>query len=604
MATENTDIRRTGRTIIKMSALVALLLVVMIAVVAVLMYMRIVPVPGPLLSLLAGTDPPEYSARYYPGDTAVYGWFTLAPGGGQLNNMLDIFDRLNEFRTFEDWWDDLQADFEEETGIDVENDVQPWIGPDASIGLMEYDDSLGTFEVAMTIGVRDHEAAEDFMDDWLEYLESSEGADFEDDSYEGFDIWVADDDDLAFGLSPKLLVFANTEDALEELIDNISEDTGRSLADNTDFQEARAALRGQRFASVYLDARQAFDVAEITTGTGPFGQSILDYSPDWIMISAGWFERGMVMEITAPAVDDLNVTAGDLSDPGRLLPDDTLAFLAASFDPDLEQWRDQLEQYDLESVLPYPGMINKINYELTEVALYQLGSDAIPQLDPGDDFSDVLDLGLWFAEELTRIDFEAEFADYLTGEAILAVGDFDFANIESGSVDDAVNAVALLSYHDDGEEDLSDTMDDMADFVEEYLFVKGDAVDVGADNDAVVFPIPDTGYEPGYVLHDGYLTFGSTEEALEDVVEQQNGDGTALSSMPEYQRALSNLPGNSHFLGYFDLQRIFERLADTGTVPTTDEYQLLEETLGTVALSATSDPGHYRAAVAVTLFPE
>ena len=149
----------------------------------------------------------------------------------------------------------------------------------------------------------------------------------------GFDIWVADDDDLAFGLSPKLLVFANTEDALEELIDNISEDTGRSLADNTDFQEARAALRGQRFASVYLDARQAFDVAEITTGTGPFGQSILDYSPDWIMISAGWFERGMVMEITAPAVDDLNVTAGDLSDPGRLLPDDTLAFLAASFDP-------------------------------------------------------------------------------------------------------------------------------------------------------------------------------------------------------------------------------------------------------------------------------
>ena len=106
------------------------------------------------------------------------------------------------------------------------------------------------------------------------------------------------------------------------------------------------------------------------------------------------------------------------------------------------------------------------------------------------------------------------------------------------------------------------------------------------------------------MLHDGYLTFGSTEEALEDVVEQQNGDGTALSSMPEYQRALSNLPGNSHFLGYFDLQRIFERLADAGTVPTTDEYQLLEETLGTVALSATSDPDHYRAAVAVTLFPE
>ena len=604
MATENTDIHRTGRNIVVISALVALLVAVVIAVVAVLMYMRVVPVPAPLLSLVAGTDPPEYSARYYPGDTVVYGWFTLAPRGGQLNNMLDIFDRLNEFRAFEDWWDDLQADFEDETGIDFENDVQPWIGPDVSVGLMGYDDSLGTFEAAITIGVRDHGAAEDFVDDLLEYLESSEGADFEDDSYEGFDIWVDDDDDLALGLSPKLLVFANTEDALEELIDNISEDTGRSLADNADFQEARAALPSPRFASVYLDVREVFDVAETTTGTGPFGQSILDTSPEWVVLSAGWFERGIVMEITAPALDDLNVSAGDLDDPGRLLPDDTLAFLAASFDPDLERWRDQLEQYDLESVLPSPGMIDEINYELRDVALYQLGSDSIPQLGPRDDLSDVLDLGLWFAEELTRVDFEEEFLDYLTGEAILAVGDFDFAAFESGSGDETVNAVALLSYRDDGEEDLSDTMEDLADFVEEQLFVKGDDMDVGADSDAVVFPIQGTGYEPGYVLHEGYLTFGSTTDALEDIVEQQNGDGTALSSMSEYQHALDNLPGNRNALGYVDLQRIFERLADAGVIPAADEYQLLEKTLGAVALSASTGPDHYRAAFAVTLFPE
>ncbi len=594
----------TGKKIGIIGGVAAAVVVVVVVIAVVLMYLRVVPIPGPILALVSGAKPPEHSAQYYPDDTAVYGWLTLAPGGGQFDHMQDMFELLNEYRVFEDWWEELQADFEDETGIDFEDDVQPWIGPDASVGLIDYDDSSGIFEAVLTIGVRDHGAAEDFMDDWLDYLERSEGADFDDDSYEDFDIWVDEDDEMAFALSSDLLVFATTEDTLEEAIDNISGGSGGTLADDDDFQAARATLPSQRFASFYIHADRASDLAESTPGMLPFQESVFDLTPDWVAISAGWFERGLVMEVTMPTVSDVELVTGDLSDPGNLLPDDTLGFVAASFDPDLDRWRDELEQYDLTSVFPDTNLIYDFNYELSSIASYQLGLNSPPELSPGDDMSDMLDLMLWYAEELTGTDFEGEFIDYLAGEVVLAVGDFDFAAFEDNPEEEAVNVVALFSYQNDGEEDLRDTMEDLVDVVEDNAFIQSDEVDVGADEDAVVFEVPGTGYEPGYVMHDGYLTFGTTEDALENVVEQQNNGGNGLSSMPEYQRALSNLPGNRDLLAYFDLQTIMRGSSDAGWLPSGDASELLEDALGAIAVSGSLESDYTRASMALTLFPE
>ena len=65
-----------------------------------------------------------------------------------------------------------------------------------------------------------------------------------------------------------------------------------------------------------------------------------------------------------------------------------------------------------------------------------------------------------------------------------------------------------------------------------------DSVDVGADDDATVFDLGllgmmadgPIGYRPGYVLHDQYLTLGTTEDALATTVDVQNGEVENLSS--------------------------------------------------------------------------
>ena len=585
-------------------------LVAVVIVLAALAYFRVIPIPGPILALIVGSNPPEHSARYYPQDTLAYVWMSLTPSGGQLNEMMDIWERFNEFRAFEDLVAELKDDFQSETGIDFDDDVVPWIGPDASVGFMGYDARNDIPLIAATVGVRDHEAAGDFMDQWLEYMERTERADFDSDSHGDFDTWVDEGVQQAYALSDDLLVFATSEDTLEETLDLAGGDSDRSLSSNEEFRAARSALPGERFFSVYVATRDAVELAETLPSLAPLEASMLGLTglssqiPDWVAASGGWVERGVALEIVAPTTTESGLEVPELEDPSRLLPHDTLAYLAFGFDPDLDRWRDELEEHDLADILPFPGMVSEINTELDRFARSQ--GVSTPRLLPSEaDMSDVLDAALWYGEELYGIDFEAEFFEYLEGQLILAVSEFDFAEQELDAANNPVNAVAVLSYDESAEEDLRHTMDDIGDLVEEHLpFIQADNADVGADEDAVVFPIDSTEYAPGYVLHEGYLTLGSTEDALEAIVKQQDGDDDPLESVSEHQRAVGHLPGDAHFQGYVNLQDILDQFGadDVGLEP--GEYRILEEGLGAVAISSSYDDEQSRGTLVLTLFPE
>ena len=585
-------------------------LIVAVIALAALAYFRVVPIPGPLLALLAGSRPPEHSARYYPPDTLVYAWVTLAPSGGQFDDMMDIWERFNGFPAFEDLMTEIKEEFASETGIDFDDDVAPWIGSDASAGLIDYDRREDIPSIAATVGVRDHNAAAGFMEQWLDHMESNEGADFQRSSRGDFDIWIDEDVHQAYALSDDLLVFATSADVLEDVIDLVERDGDRSLASDGDFQAAREALPEQRFASVYVDAHGAIElagsfaegafVAAPIFGVGDLGDRV----PDWVAVAGAWVERGMTLEMVVPSVTETKLEIEEIEDPSRLLPADTLAYFAAAFDPNLDRWRDELDEYDLESMLPYPGLVDEINYGLEDLAFSQ-GISPAPQLPNNADLADVLDLALELAYELSGIDFESEFFAYLEGEFILAVSEFDFEEIEYDPAKNPVNAVAMLSYEASGKEGLRDTMQNVVALVEDYLpFIEADDKDVGADEDAVVFPIALSEYEPGYVLHEGYLTLGSTDEALEVVVALQNGDGDALESHSEHRRAMDYLPGEKHFAGYVSLQRIIRQIepGDIGLEPS--EYRILDEGLGSVAASSSEGDDYARARLVLTLFPE
>lgn len=585
-------------------------LIAAVVVLAALAYFRVILIPGPLLARFAGSGPPEHSARYYPPDTLVYAWVTLTPSGGQFNDMMDIWERFSGFPAFEDLVEEIKEEFASETGIDFDEDVASWIGPDASVGLIGYDSREDILDIAATVGVRDHDAAADFMRQWLDYMESSEGADFDRASRRDFDIWVDDGEHQAYALSKDLLIFATSEDTLDDVIDLVEGDGDRSLASDENFQAARKALPDQRFTSGYIDVSGALELSESFAddafmaapffGVGGLGNRV----PDWVAGTGAWVERGIVLEYVAPGVTETELEIDEIEDPSRLLHADTLGYLAFAFDPNLDRWRDELDEYDLADVLPFPGMSDEINYALEDFALSQ-GISPTPQLPDNADLADVLDVALEFAYELSGVDFEAEFFAYLEGEFILAVSEFDFEEMEDDPANHPVNAVAILSYDQSDEEDLRDTMGDLTLLVEEYLpFIEANREDVGADEDAVVFPIEFTEYDPGYVLHEGYLTLGSTGKALEAVVERQNGDLEVLAADGEHQRAVGHLPGEKNFVGYVNLQSIIRQFEAEDMDLEPGEYRIIREGLGSVAVGGSEADDYARGGLVLTLFPE
>ena len=613
---------------IKILGAIAAVVVVAAVAAGLAMYFRLIPIPGPILALLVGAKPPEYSARYYPPDTLAYAWVTLAPGGGQMDDMQDLWQRFNEFRDFRRLIDEVQEDFEDETGIDLEREVMPWIGPDASAAFIDFNFRREELIVAATIGVRDQDAARNFLDEWLEYMEDSEGADFDLDSYKDFDIWADESAYQVYGLSKDALVFSTTESGLEEVIDGIAGDVDRSLADNENFQAAREALPDRRFASFYVDYQEGIELVE-DFYPDEFGDGWADLpsyqDAEWIAVSAAWHDRAIVVDAVVPAGLDYPLKVDNLAETAHLVPNDALAFVAGTFDPDVDNWRKAMDSYNIDDYLRDigygPEFIQDINAAIAEIA-----SGEPPTLSRRDSVADVIDLALWLVNDLTGIRIEQEFLDHLSGEMIIGVGDMNFARVEGDPLSNTMDVFAMLAYQEGSKYALEDTMDEITDLIEERLspFVETDQVDVGARDAAVVFDVGgglvQTDYTPGYVLHGGYMTVGTTEYALETVVALQRGDETSLLSHDEYNRAVGYLPAEYQWLAYVNLRSIIRQINPDDLDLTNDEFEIIEESIGVVAASVylphcmESDPGQgcripendngARITAVLTLFPE
>ena len=576
------------------------------------MWRGLIPIPGPLLALLVGAKEPEYSARYYPPDTLAYAWVSLTPGDGQFEELWDIWGRFEDYPAFQDMIEQSKNDFNQESGIDFDTEIMPWIGPEISAALLAIEEEEPT--AVATIGVRDSKTAAAFLAKWREYMAEGSDAAFQAGSHRGVDIWVDDDAFQAYALTDNWLVYATDEKSLTDTLDRIEEGGGDSLADEANFKAARVALSERRFASFYLNYQQGIEMLDEILSSeaggltpGMFGPAAFaEQAPDWVVGSAGWVERGVTMEVVSPTVSTLGLDIVELQDPANLLPADTLGFMAGAFDPNVDHWRIALGEYDLVGLLPYPQMVDEINDGVDEMA-----EGNAPELDPDATLADALDLGFWLVKDLAGIDLEADFFDHLSGQAILAVRDFDFDDVTDDPTANAVDVVAMLSYREDGKEGLEDTMDEVANLVRN-AGLGASSVDVGANDDATVFDLGllgmmlggQIGYRPGYVLHDQYLTFGTTESSLAAIVDRQNGEGESLSSDSEFQRATTHLATDGQFLGYVDVRDIVTQLDADDLDLEPEEYRILRDGIGVAAFSSATGEDYTRGAAVLTLFPE
>lgn len=601
--------------------------IVSAAAVGSLMYFRVIPIPGPLLAWLAGAREPEYSARYYPPDTMAYAWITLVPGDGQFQDMQEIWDRFNEFRDFRRFVDELKDEFSAETGIDFEQDIEPWIGLEVSVGFIDYSFRRDEAIIAATLDVRNKRAAEEFLRKWLKYMEVSEGADFASGSYQGFNTWADDDEYQHYALSNDLLVYATTDGGLQEVIDLITGDAVRSLADNENFIQARASLPQRRFATAYVDFREGLDLMEDLYSdelSGMGSSTLVGQEPEWIAASATWLDTAISVETVMPIGIDQSLQIANLGDPGRLVPGDTLGYLALTFDPNIDRWRALARRYEVGEMLSADD-IDELNSAVEQLS-YDVDFLNMPRLNPNTTYDELLDWGLDFIEGITDIDIERDLFDHLGGEAVVSVGDLDFDEIEQDPLSHAVDAVVMLSYREEKATDLADTMDEVTDLIHSNLsgFIEIDSVSIGADTDATFFNVHrdlvETNYAPGYVLNESYLSMGTTERALETTVALQNGGDYSLAISREYARAIDHLPAQRQALVYANLERITRQMEPAAVDLTADEFEILEKGLGSVAIAAYSPhclgptrdgscqlPGESdvsRITAVLTLFPE
>ena len=535
------------------------------------------------------TTPPEHSARYYPPDVVAYLWLTLSPSGNQRTYMTETWEQFDQMPGFGRWLDRVEEQINRETRIDV-SQVGDWFGGEVSAALFDVDADGGRVEGAITVAVRDRVAAAGFLEEWLEYLRAEHSTSFVREAVNGYEAWVGEDGEQFYALTEDLLVAASTRRSLEQVLERASGDHPRTLDSDADFARARAALPDRRFASFYIDYGRVVDIIGNGWGGDVCGGGLFE-TPDRVMGSAGWVDRGLVVEVMTPTVIDWWVDPTDLGESADLLPADSLGFLAATFDPDVDNLRDSLSRCSVADLVR--GRNDRSGW-------FDLWSaDDAPEPGTGASLADLLNLGLWAVEQMVGFDPEEDLLDHLQGDVVVAVHDVDLDSDLSGN---PVDGVAILSYRPGREEELAATVGSLFESVLSPTGESPERIEVGADNDAHILRQTGWSLSPGYVLHDGYLTLATSEKALEISVTLQERRGDRLSDTGEYRRTVGHLPGSLFFLAYVDFQRVIDELNPAHLDQ--DLRDVLSEGLSAVAVGSTTDNGYTRVSVVLTLLPD
>ena len=493
------------------------------------------------------SHPPEETAKFLPMETSLYVSMNLRPGAGQLMKARDILDLFKDNPKFEEKLDELYGDIEEETGINVEEDLFPWLGPEIAIAIPTLEGIDETPEFVAFIGATDTAAAESFLRKLIAFAEESNGIEYEDGVTRGYLTFVVDPSDdvnAHIALTDDYIVLATGAEALESALDRMDsgQDQDRpSLFDNPGFQEAREAAESPRFGIMYVDIAGIIDQLgeDIDQLGGSFDEEIVDslrdfsdQLPDFIVASSSFIDKGIRVSTSFdyPTQDQLFVPAStnSVGSAGRA-PEDTVALL--SFVGVQDAWE-------------------RFRDEVTDL--------------PGLDLDEALDE----IEADIDIDIEEDILSWMTGElafAMLLPGGVSFSL-------DEIHANVYVEF-DDRAKALS-SMEKIQAAVEDGG-VELSVVDVEG-TDAVVMNMGDDqgplNLTPGYVVLDDYVVIGTTLTSLRQAVEAGRGDIPSLRKSSAFSRPLAAAGNSTDFMIYGNIRRIIKEVFDQLDETELEEY--------------------------------
>ena len=481
------------------------------------------------------SHPPEDTSKFLPLETTFYVSINLRPGPGQSTKAKEILDRFKKNPKFEEKLDELYDSIEEESGIDVEEELYPWLGPEIAFAVVDFSDIDEIPAFVAFVGTTDYDASESLVRKLIA-LDESEGGEYEETEVKGYVTFVIEPygETTYITLTNDYVVVAGERELLESTLDRMDSGGDRqpSLFDKPGFQEARDAAQSPRFGITYVDI--AGIIEQLGDETDEEFEEFLEFFgdnlPDFIVVSSAFLDKGIRVSTSFDAPNDWFTIGSENSlESAGLAPEDAVGLV--SFVGTANAW-------------------NKIKEELDESGSYDV-----------DEFLDEIEAEI-------GIDVEEDIFSWMTGELAFAM------HIPSGVSFglDQIHANVYVEF-DDRAKALS-SMEKIRASMEESGVEFTDIEVEGTD--AVIMDLGDDqgdlDLSPGYIVMDDYVVIGTTVKSLRQTVETVRGDIPSLRESSAFNRPLAAAGDSTDFMIYGNIKRIMEAALDQLDETELEEY--------------------------------
>ena len=538
------------------AVVVAIVVVAIVVVVRIFLFVRGVSRPG----------------EFVPSSALLYSSINLRPGVEQLDRAFEVGDLLQTDDLIDER-DDLMGEVEDETGIHPLDDVTPWLGTDITFAVLDADEDEVRWVLMAQVSNRD--AAADFVEDLLDYIEDEYYTDFDEYEMGGADVWVADDEDVAVGLTDEYLLLTDGEETMEDMLDNLDSPPSRPLAEDELFIAARESMPEDRVMFLYAQVEDNFglteDILDLYGETETVWNWFDSNAPEYLAVSASFIDKGLRVDVVAEAASrSLTIDSETQLQAADVVPEETIFLLSyAGMRDAWDELRDTLEESD-------PSTAEEFDQFLEDL------------------------------EDETGVALEMDVVESLTGEVSLALlpSDIRFSAYD-GELDGVIDALLIAGLQDS--EGIEDAMDSLTDWIEDNE-IDTDRESVG-DYDAVTIEMDQFNeglledYEAGFVITDEWLAMGTSLDSLEAFHESAEGGSNSLKSADKFSDLINIAPSPLHLLLYADIAGIVEMVEAGLEEDELDDYRSdvppFVENLNSfmVASSLTEERWHFTAAL-------
>jgi len=464
--------------------------------------------------------PSEAAAALMSPNTELYFSLSIRPPGGQLRKMGQLIAALAENPTASRMWSDWMSEVESETGIDLESEVLPWLGPELAIGLESWSEDESEFLIVLE--TRDSERASHTLGNWRDYLEEVEGIEWRLTHYRGREVWIGETyggDSQYYAVARDYILVANHDQAISQALERL-DGSGVSLLDSPSFGEACNSLPQDRIGILFADGRGLFAGLEeyrdyyYGSSDAPILGVVRPLIPNYVAGSIVIDGDAVAFSLQAPTPRAFGQSVRGASKRGAEMIPASAAFCVFGAEP-YALWTTTREKVSDDRELE-----ERLQHEMEDLR-YSVGFD--------------LDDVVWRH-------FNGDFAVAGINAFPNIAGALEVENEQrlESELDNLLARVAQTQYEMNIDEEMIDGVR------------------------ATIIRSEDLSYEglsPGYAfLGNGYLAFGLTRDALRAIIRTYQGRYASLADDESYKKTMSELADNTGWIGYADSASVVDYL--------------------------------------------